>query len=118
MTKSDPPTSSGDAATSIGASSTSASVSAAWSRHRVSKRETRKGTGIAFLAWVFAVYDFILFGTLLPVIKDDFGWSESAAIRISTAISIGTALVVFGVGPLVDRLGRRKGMLITVSGTA
>src|SRR6476620_6848345 len=72
-------------------SATKSSVSDAWARHRVGKKETRKGTGIALLAWIFAVYDFILFGTLLPVIKDDFGWSDSAAIGISTAISIGTA---------------------------
>jgi len=115
MTLSDPPAGHGNTTRTT---PTPASISAAWARHRVSKSETRKGTGIAFLAWVFAVYDFILFGTLLPVIKDDFGWSESAAVAISTAISVGTALVVFGVGPLVDRLGRRKGMLITVTGTA
>lgn len=100
------------------AAPSNSSVAQAWARQRVSKAETRKGTAIALLAWVFAVYDFILFGTLLPGIQDDFGWSESTAVAVSTAISVGTALVVFGVGPLVDRLGRRKGMLITVSGTA
>ena len=31
---------------------------------------------------------------------------------------MGTAFVVLGVGPIVDRIGRRKGMLLTVSGTA
>ena len=101
-----------------GSATTPSSVSAAWARHRVSRRETRKGTAIALAAWVFAVYDFILFGTLLPGIQEDFGWSNATAVAVSTAISVGTAIVVFGVGPLVDRLGRRKGMLITVSGTA
>ncbi len=85
---------------------------------RFSIRETRKSTIIAFLAWTVAVYDFILFGTLLPRVKEDFGWSSSHALLISTFVSIGTAIVVLGVGPLVDRLGRRKGMMITVGGTA
>ncbi len=96
----------------------SPSIAAAWAKHRVSTSETRRGTVIALLAWIFAVYDFILFGTLLPSIQEDFGWSSSTAVGVATAISVGTALVVFGVGPLVDRLGRRKGMLLTVSGTA
>lgn len=104
---------SGDTATS-----TAGSVAAAWSRHRISKSETRRGTLIALFAWIFAVYDFILFGTLLPSIQEDFGWSPSTAVGVATAISVGTFLVVFGVGPVVDRLGRRKGMLLTVSGTA
>jgi len=89
-----------------------------WARHAVSIRETRKGTAFAFLAWVFAVYDFILFGTLLPVIGKDMGWSSATATGVSTAVSVGTALVVLAVGPVVDRIGRRKGMLLTVSGTA
>jgi len=97
---------------------TPASIAAAWARHRVTKSETRRGTVIALLAWIFAVYDFILFGTLLPSIQEDFGWSSSRAVGIATAISVGTALVVLAVGPVVDRLGRRKGMLLTVSGTA
>lgn len=93
-------------------------IAAAWAKHTISKSQTRRGTVFALLAWIFAVYDFILFGTLLPSIQDDFGWTPATAVGVATAISVGTALVVFGVGPLVDRLGRRKGMLITVSGTA
>lgn len=89
-----------------------------WRRHTVSVRETRKGTLFAMMAWVFAVYDFILFGTLLPAIQSDFGWSAATATGIATLISIGTGIFVLGVGPLVDRLGRRRGMLLTVTGTA
>ncbi|WP_199831084.1 MFS transporter [Streptomyces sp. NBRC 110028] len=85
---------------------------------RIGVRATRKATAIAFCAWVFAVYDYILFGTLLPEISGRFGWSEERAALISTLISVGTAVVVLGVGPLVDRLGRRRGMILTVSGTA
>ncbi|WP_067792383.1 MFS transporter [Actinomadura formosensis] len=85
---------------------------------RVGKRDTRKATVIAFFAWVFAVYDFILFGTLLPEMTKQFHWSEQRASLISTLISVGTAVVVLVIGPLVDRMGRRKGMILTVSGTA
>ncbi|WP_029112086.1 MFS transporter [Mycobacterium sp. URHB0044] len=85
---------------------------------RVPVRETRTATGIAFLAWTIAVYDFILFGTLLPRISESFGWSTSHALLVSTLVSVGTAIVVLGVGPVVDRLGRRKGMIISVAGTA
>ncbi|MBJ7288681.1 MFS transporter [Williamsia sp.] len=85
---------------------------------RVSVRETRRATGIAFFAWTIAVYDFILFGTLLPRIQESFGWSTSHALLVSTLVSVGTAFVVLAVGPIVDRLGRRKGMIISVGGTA
>ncbi|NUW42335.1 MFS transporter [Nonomuraea rhodomycinica] len=85
---------------------------------RVGVRETRKATVIALFAWIFAVYDYIMFGTLLPEISAQFGWAPAEASLYSTLISVGTAVVVLGVGPLVDRLGRRKGMIITVSGTA
>jgi putative MFS transporter len=89
-----------------------------WAEHVVSVKETRKGTIFALLAWIFAVYDFILFGTLLPVIAEDFGWSNATATGVNTAVAVGTAIVVLAVGPVVDRIGRRKGMLLTVSGTA
>ena len=85
---------------------------------RVPVRETRRATRIAFLAWTVAVYDFILFGTLLPRIEESFGWTTSHALLVSTLVSVGTAIVVLGVGPMVDKLGRRKGMIITVAGTA
>lgn len=84
----------------------------------VGKKETRRATKIAFFAWTIAVYDFILFGTLLPRIEDSFGWDTSFALLVSTLVSVGTFVVVLFVGPLVDRLGRRKGMIISVGGTA
>ncbi|MGY4920069.1 MFS transporter [Streptomyces sp. 900116325] len=73
---------------------------------------------MAFLAWLFAVYDYILFGTLLPPISDHFGWSETTTSLVSTLVSVGTAIVALAVGPVVDRIGRRRGMILTVSGTA
>ncbi|WP_345153124.1 MFS transporter [Arthrobacter ginkgonis] len=85
---------------------------------RFTVRETRIATVIAFFAWAVAVYDFIMFGTLLPVIKEDFGWSESQALFVHTLTTLGGAIVVFVLGPLVDRFGRRRGMMLTVAGTA
>src|SRR4051794_404451 len=85
---------------------------------RVGVRATRKATVIAFLAWLFAVYDYILFGTLLPEIAKYFRWSDSTASLVSTLVSVGTAIVALAVGPIVDRIGRRRGMILTVSGTA
>ncbi len=84
----------------------------------VGVKETRRATSIAFFAWTVAVYDFILFGTLLPDIGKAFDWTTSHALLISTLVSIGTFIVVMLVGPLVDRLGRRKGMITSVAGTA
>jgi MFS family permease len=85
---------------------------------RVGVRATRKATIIAFLAWLFAVYDYILFGTLLPEVSKQFGWNEATASLVSTLVSVGTAIVALAVGPIVDRIGRRRGMILTVAGTA
>lgn len=80
--------------------------------------DVRYATVVAFLAWVFSVYDFILFGTLLPKIQGEFGWSTPLATGLATIIGVGTFLIAVGVGPVVDYIGRKKAMLITVAGAA
>ena len=85
---------------------------------RVGSRATRKATIVAFFAWLFAVFDFIMFGTLLPQISASFGWDNATASLVSTLVSVGTAVVALAVGPITDRIGRRKGMILTVAGTA
>ncbi|GAA1233451.1 MFS transporter [Pseudonocardia alaniniphila] len=85
---------------------------------RVTERDVRIATWVCFFAWTFAVYDFVLFGNLLPKLAEDHGWSSSQSTGINTWVTIGTALVAFGVGPLVDKLGRRKGIIIAVIGAA
>lgn len=105
-------------ATSPDAAASATATTATRSLPRVGVGATRKATVFAFLAWTFAVYDYILFGTLLPDISDHFGWSASRASLISTLVSAGTAVVALAVGPIVDRIGRRRGMILTVSGTA
>ncbi len=82
------------------------------------KRETNAAMVLALLAWTVAVFDYGLFGTLLPAMKSDFGWSDSQSYLINTLIAVGTAVVAFGVGPVIDRLGRRRGMQLTIGGTA
>ncbi|AWT24874.1 MULTISPECIES: MFS transporter [Corynebacterium] len=85
---------------------------------RIPVAEARRGATLAFFAWTLAVYDFILFGTLLPRIKESFGWSETTALLANTLVSVGVFIVVILVGMFVDRLGRRRGMMVTVGGAA
>src|ERR1700742_33412 len=84
---------------------------------RVGRRATRKATTIAFFAWLFAVFDFIMFGTLLPQISASFGWDKATTSLVSTSVSVTTAVTALAVGPITDRIGRRYGMILTVSGT-
>jgi len=90
----------------------------AWQAPTVNRRQVNYATWVCFFAWIFAVYDFILFGTLLPRLGDHFGWSADEQTSINTWVTLGTALVAFAVGPMVDRLGRRKGIIIAVAGAA
>src|SRR5215218_11346125 len=83
-----------------------------------STRELVYPSVVAFLAWVVCVYDYIMFGTLLPVMAGDFGWSPATSTAIATAVAIGTFFVAILVGPLIDYLGRKKALMITTAGTA
>ncbi|KVE34301.1 MFS transporter [Burkholderia sp. TSV86] len=80
--------------------------------------DVKRATVVAFFAWVFAVYDFILFGTLLPEIGKHYNWDATAQAEIATLVAIGTAVIAFAIGPLLDRLGRKAGLLWTVAGAA
>lgn len=84
----------------------------------VTGRQVRYATIIALLAWAFAVYDFILFGTLLPKVGETFGWDAARQAEIATWVALGTVAVALGVGPVVDRFGRRAGVMFTVGGAA
>lgn len=83
-----------------------------------SRKATRTATILALVAWTIAVFDYGLFGTLLPAMQSSFGWSASEAYAINTWIAVGTAVVCFAIGPIIDRLGRRKGMMTSIGGTA
>ncbi|HEY4558125.1 MAG TPA: MFS transporter [Enteractinococcus sp.] len=84
----------------------------------VTDRDVKRAIWICFFAWTFAVYDFVLFGNLLPQLAATLGWSEAQSTKINTWVTAGTALVAFAIGPIADRLGRRKGILIAVAGAA
>jgi MFS family permease len=85
---------------------------------RIWEGEFRRNTIVFSLAWTLAVFDYGLFGTLLPAMQEEFGWTAPEAYAVNTWIAVGTAIVCFGVGPVIDRLGRKKGMMLTVGGTA
>lgn len=85
---------------------------------RITERDIKIAAWVCFFAWTFAVYDFVLFGDLLPKLALTLGWSSSKSTGVNTWVSVGVALVAFGVGPLVDRIGRRKGIFIAVLGAA
>jgi MFS family permease len=67
--------------------------------------DVKRATIVAFFAWVFAVYDFILFGTLLPEIGKHYGWDAPMQAEIATFVAIGTAVIAFAIGPVLDRAG-------------
>lgn len=81
-------------------------------------RDVRRATVICFFAWTFAVYDFVLFANLLPVIAAELGWSGAQTTGVNTWVTLGTAIVAFAVGPYVDRIGRRAGIVVCVVGAA
>src|SRR5919107_5865393 len=83
-----------------------------------STRELVYPSIIAFLAWVVCVYDYIMFGTLLPKMAGDFNWSPATSTAIATLVSIGTLVVAILVGPMIDYLGRKRALIITTAGTA
>jgi MFS family permease len=73
---------------------------------------------IAFLAWVISVYDYTLFGTLLPVLAQDFGWSTTQATTVNTFATVGVFVVSLVVGPILDKIGRKKALVILMTGGA
>lgn len=65
--------------------------------------DVKRATIVAFFAWVFAVYDFILFGTLLPEIGAHYKWDPAEQAAIATWVAAGTALIAFVIGPILDK---------------
>src|SRR4028119_2279909 len=77
----------------------------------ITPKTIRQVSVVCFIAWVASVYDFTLFGTLLPVIAEDFGWSVVEATAINTYATIGVFIVALAVGTIIDRMGRKKAPL-------
>lgn len=72
----------------------------------------RQISAVCFIAWIVSVYDFTLFGTLLPKIAEDFGWSTAQATTVNTVAQVGVFIVSLVVGSLIDRLGRKNALII------
>jgi MFS family permease len=84
----------------------------------ISRRTLIYSSVVCFLAWVFCVYDYILFGTLLPVMAEDLGWTTARSTFVATLVSIGTFFIAIFVGPLLDYFGRKKALIFVTFGTA
>lgn len=69
-----------------------------WQPQQLTIKDVKFATWIAFFAWVFAVYDFILFGTLLPEIGLHFGWDEVEQAEIATWVAVGGAVIALAIG--------------------
>jgi MFS family permease len=89
-----------------------------WKPSQIQPRHVTYASVIAFFAWFFSVYDFTMFGTLLPKIRDAFGWSNGFATTVSDLVSVATFLAALCVGPLIDRFGRRLSMIFTTAAAA
>jgi MFS family permease len=85
---------------------------------KVTPQMVRKVSIVCFIAWVVSVYDFTLFGTLLPVIAADFGWTTAEATAINTIAHVGIFLVALAVGTIIDRMGRKNALVILMLGGA
>lgn len=88
-----------------------------WSRI-VTRREITTVSVIAFLAWMSSVYDYTLFGTLLPELAKEFGWSTSFSTLVNTGTTLGVFIVSLVVGPVLDKLGRKRALVILMAGGA
>ena len=86
--------------------------------NNISRKALVYTTIVCFLAWVFSVYDYTLFGTLLPKIAGDFGWSTSTSTAIATYVTLGTFFVSLAVGPILDHVGRKASLILTTAGAA
>src|SRR3954468_8914030 len=84
----------------------------------ITPKTIRQVSIVCFIAWVASVYDFTLFGTLLPVIAEEFGWSVAEATAINTYATIGVFIVALAVGSIIDRMGRKRALMVLMLGGA
>ena len=97
---------------------TSLANTVAWKPNVITPKDARFATVLAFFAWTFAVYDFVLFGTMLPLMAKEFNWSAATSTAINTWVSVGTFVVAILLGVVADKIGRKRGMMLTIGGTA
>ncbi|GLB66018.1 MFS transporter [Arthrobacter mangrovi] len=85
---------------------------------KITKKTITHVSIVCFIAWVASVYDYTLFGTLLPVIAEDFGWTTAQSTAINTFATIGVFIVSLLVGTILDRMGRKKALIVLMLGGA
>ncbi len=85
---------------------------------KITPQMVRKVSIVCFIAWVVSVYDFTLFGTLLPVIAEDFGWTTAEATAVNTVAHVGIFVVALAVGTIIDRMGRKNALVVLMLGGA
>lgn len=85
---------------------------------QITKKTITQVSIVCFIAWVASVYDYTLFGTLLPVIADEFGWDAGQATMINTWATVGVFAVSLIVGTILDKLGRKRALILLMIGGA
>lgn len=85
---------------------------------QITPKTIRQVSVVCFIAWVASVYDYTLFGTLLPVIAHEFGWSTAESTAINTYATIGVFIVALLVGTIIDKMGRKRALMILMLGGA
>jgi MFS family permease len=84
----------------------------------ITQSDVQYASIVAFCAWVFSVYDFIMFGVMLPVIAEAFGWTTDFAVFMNTIVTVGSVIVALTVGPITDYFGRKNALTIVTAGAA
>jgi MFS family permease len=84
----------------------------------IGRRDVQYASAVAFCAWVFSVYDFIMFGVMLPVIAEAFGWTTDFAVLMNTLVTVGSVIIALTVGPITDYFGRKNALTIVTAGAA
>ena len=93
--------------------------------HRVSMVTTpprRSALGVIALCWLIVVfdgYDLIVYGTTIPALLEEPGWdlTPASAGTIGSLAFAGMLIGALGRGPLADRLGRRRTILVPSCGS-
>jgi MFS family permease len=85
---------------------------------KITRKTITQVSVVCFIAWVASVYDYTLFGTLLPVIAEEFGWSTAESTAINTFATIGVFIISLLVGTILDRMGRKRALIVLMLGGA